>query len=48
MAGLPSPDISSSSNYAYNLGFEPRLGMTDHPYPSIVTCFKDTSIDILF
>ena len=37
MVGLPSSDIPSSGNYAYNLGFKPRLGMADHPYPSIIS-----------
>jgi hypothetical protein len=35
--GLPSSDIPSFWNYAYNLGFTPTLGMTEHPYPSIVS-----------
>jgi len=35
MAGLPSPD--PPSNYAYDLGFQPTLGMAEHPYPSIVS-----------
>jgi hypothetical protein len=46
MARLPSPDLPS--NYAYDLGFQPTLGRAEHPYQSIVTCFKDISIDILF
>jgi hypothetical protein len=47
MVGLPSPDLPSK--YAYDLGFQPTLGMAEHPYPSIVSkCFKDTSIDIFF
>ena len=36
MAGVPSPD-RPSFGYAYNLGFEPTLGMAEHPYPSIVS-----------
>ena len=37
MVGIPGPDIPSSSNYAYNLGIQPTLGIADHPYPSIVS-----------
>ena len=35
MAELPSSDLPS--NYAYDLGFQPTLGMAEHPYLSIVS-----------
>jgi hypothetical protein len=35
MAELPSLDLPS--NYAFNMGFQPTLGMAEHPYPSIVS-----------
>jgi hypothetical protein len=35
MAELPLSDLPS--NYAFDCGFQPTLGMAEHPYPSIVS-----------